>query len=313
MFTEEAKQALIDWYRAGHRALPWRESRDPYRILVSEIMLQQTQADRVVPKYHAFLAEFPTLHALADVPASAVIRAWAGLGYNRRALNLQRACQAVVERFGGAMPASVEELRSLPGVGPYTAGAIACFAFEQNVGFVDTNIRRVLHRVESGPDLPEPSLNAREIEQLAARLVPPGMGYVWNQALIELGATTCQARTVACERCPVADWCAARPTIRQALALGPTRSGKPAERFETSSRYFRGRIVALLRDAPHGLSARQLGRAIKLDAEADAWIEPHLGGLLRDGLIVANGAALRETPPAYDGEEAIAVVYRLPE
>lgn len=313
MFTEEAKRALIDWYRAGHRDLPWRQTRDPYRILVSEIMLQQTQADRVVPKYHAFLAEFPTLHALADAPASAVIRAWAGLGYNRRALNLQGACRAVVERFGGAMPRTVAELRTLPGVGPYTAGAIACFAFEQDVGFVDTNIRRVLHRVVAGPEQPEPTLSAREIEQRAARLVPPGEGYAWNQALIELGATVCQARAVACERCPVAGWCAARPTIRQALALRPAQSAKAAERFETSSRYFRGRIVALLREAPHGLSASQLAHGIKPDVASDGWIGPCIDGLQSDGLIVADGAGLREASPSYDGSDSAVVVYRLPD
>jgi A/G-specific adenine glycosylase len=313
MFTDAAKQALLDWYLAGHRALPWRQTRDPYRILVSEIMLQQTQADRVVPKYHAFLAEFPTLQALADAPASAVIRAWAGLGYNRRALNLQRACRAVVERFGSEMPRTVEELRSLPGVGPYTAGAIACFAFEQDVGFVDTNIRRVVHRVEAGPELPGPRLSTRDIEQRAMRLVPPDAGYVWNQALIELGATICQARSVACERCPVAAWCEARPTIRRALAEGIPSRTRPAERFETSSRYFRGRIVALLREAPAGLDAQRLARDIKPDEASAVWIEPYIDGLVRDGLIVTDGVGLRETAPAYDSTYVEEAVYRLPE
>ncbi|MEZ4572808.1 MAG: A/G-specific adenine glycosylase, partial [Thermomicrobiales bacterium] len=133
----EAQRALLGWYRENARDLPWRRTQDPYRIMVSEIMLQQTQVDRVIPKYEAFLERFPTLEALADAPASEVIRAWAGLGYNRRALNLQRAARAVVEEFGGEMPRTVEELRSLPGIGPYTAGAIACFAFEQDVGFLD--------------------------------------------------------------------------------------------------------------------------------------------------------------------------------
>jgi len=313
MFTDEAKQALLDWYRQGHRDLPWRQTRDPYRILVSEIMLQQTQADRVVPKYHAFLAEFPTLHALADAPASAVIRAWAGLGYNRRALNLQRACRAVVDRFGGDMPTKVEELRSLPGVGPYTAGAVACFAFEQDVGFVDTNIRRVLHRVTAGPELPQPRLTAREIEALAEQLVPVGDGYDWNQALIELGATICQARSAATERCPLSAWCAACPTIHQALADRPVRTGKPAERFATSSRYFRGRIVALLRDEPRGLTALQLAFRIKPDEPASDWIAAYLSGLVRDGLVVVDGTEVREQSLAYDGQAADSTVYRLPD
>src|SRR6476469_585345 len=127
MSENAARERLLIGYAAGHRELPWRHTHDPYRILVSEIMLQQTQAERVIPKYDAFLERFPTLHALADAPASEVIRAWSGLGYNRRALNLQRACRVVVTEHGGVMPCSVEELARLPGIGPYTAGAIACF------------------------------------------------------------------------------------------------------------------------------------------------------------------------------------------
>ncbi len=259
----EAQQALLDWYRANARDLPWRRTRDPYRIMVSEIMLQQTQVDRVIPKYHAFLELFPTLEALADAPASEVIRAWAGLGYNRRALNLQRAARAVVDEFGGEMPREVDELRSLPGIGPYTAGAIACFAFEQDVGFVDTNIRRVLHRVLLGSEVPQLAAKPREIEQLAAKSVPSSEGYRWNQALIELGALVCKARTADCDVCPLAHWCVARPVINEALAEVQStrvqrRGRQPVERFETTSRYFRGRIVDLLRDAPHGLTADHL-------------------------------------------------------
>ncbi len=134
LISDISQKRLLAWYADNYRRLPWRETRDPYSILVSEVMLQQTQAERVVPKYHEFLARFPTLEALADAPASEVIRAWAGLGYNRRALNLQRACRAVVERFGGVMPSDPTDLASLPGIGPYTAGAVACFAFEQDVG-----------------------------------------------------------------------------------------------------------------------------------------------------------------------------------
>ncbi|CAN5700540.1 A/G-specific adenine glycosylase [soil metagenome] len=316
----EAQQALLDWYRANARDLPWRRTRDPYRIMVSEIMLQQTQVDRVIPKYHTLLEQFPTLEALAAAPASEVIRAWAGLGYNRRALNLQRAARAVVEDHGGEMPRTVEELRSLPGIGPYTAGAIACFAFEQDVGFADTNIRRVLHRVLFGPEVPQLAVTPRKIEQIASRNVPDGEGYGWNQALIELGALVCRARSTDCEVCPLASWCIAHPVINDVLAEQQStrvqrRKRKPAERFETTSRYFRGRIVDLLRDAPHGLTADQLANLIDADRSENGWLQPYVAGLLRDGLIVAwPFPGVAEEPVVYDtGEPSTALRYRLPE
>ncbi|HYI16899.1 MAG TPA: A/G-specific adenine glycosylase, partial [Thermomicrobiales bacterium] len=251
-------------------------------------MLQQTQAERVVPKYHAFLETFPTLEALADAPASDVIRAWAGLGYNRRALNLQRACRAVVERYGGVMPSDPVELASLPGIGPYTAGAVACFAFEQDVGFVDTNIRRVIHRVLEGPEVPEPKMTPREIDLAARDLVPAGRGYLWNQALMELGATICRARTTECERCPLQAECRARPTIQAVLASLPRAARRPEPKFETTSRYFRGRIIDALRSAGStGRSLAELGAAIKPDFSATdaAWVAGHVAGLERDGLL----------------------------
>lgn len=316
----EAQRALLDWYRENARDLPWRRTRDPYRIMVCEIMLQQTQVDRVIPKYHAFLDLFPTLEALADAPASEVIRAWAGLGYNRRALNLQRAARAVVDDFGGEMPRTVEELRTLPGIGPYTAGAIACFAFEQDVGFVDTNIRRVLHRVLLGPEMPQLAVKPREMEQIADENVPEDEGYRWNQALIELGALVCKARVVECNVCPLASWCVASPGIKDLLAEVQStrvqrRKRKPAERFETTSRYFRGRIVDLLRDAPNGLTAAQLANLIDADRSEDGWIQPYVDGLVRDGLIVTRDAAgVVEQSPAYnDHGPSSGPRYALPE
>jgi A/G-specific adenine glycosylase len=317
--NDEAQQRLLEWYRAGHRELPWRATRDPYHILVSEVMLQQTQADRVVPKYHEFLARFPTLAALAGAPASEVIRAWAGLGYNQRALNLQRLARAVVEQHGGVLPADPRELARLPGIGPYTAGAVACFAFGRDVGFVDTNIRRVLHRVLAGPDVPHPSLLAREIARAAAELVPTGQGYDWNQALMELGATLCRSRTTECERCPLEEACCARPIIQPLLAAQQREPRRAGQRFETSSRFYRGRIVALLRDHPAGLSLGELGRALKPDfsaADRD-WIGGYVGRLVRDGLVVpavAEPGMLREDAPAYDaGASLLDAVYRLPD
>lgn len=298
-----AIDALIQWYRHSHRSLPWRETRDPYKILVSEVMLQQTQAERVVPKYLAFLERFPTVAALADSPASEVIRAWAGLGYNRRALNLQRACQAAMERYDGELPDSVEELRSLPGVGPYTAGAIACFAFGQDVGFVDTNIRRVLHRIVFGPELPVASASAREIETLADRSVPTGKGYLWNQALMELGATTCRARSATCLVCPVSKWCKSAGRMTDAFAQARDRDRPAQVPFEQTSRYFRGRIIDHLRTAPRGLTAADLARKIDPERDLDnpVWTDTYLVGLLKDGLVITQGSALRESSSKYDG------------
>src|SRR5215475_5527661 len=132
------RAALLDWFVASGRDLPWRHTRDPYWILVAEIMLQQTQVDRVIPKFRAFLERFPTLEVLASAPTAEVIRAWAGLGYNRRAVNMQRTARAVLEDHDGQFPRDLATLLRLPGIGPYTAGAIACFAFEQDVGFMDT-------------------------------------------------------------------------------------------------------------------------------------------------------------------------------
>ncbi len=317
LFPEQAVEALLAWFARDHRQLPWRETRDPYRILVSEIMLQQTQADRVVPKYHDFLERFPSAAALADAPASEVIRAWAGLGYNRRALNLQRACQAVMEQFGGEFPQTVEELRTLPGVGPYTAGAIACFAFEADVGFVDTNIRRVLHRVLLGPELPVPLVKDREIARIAELNVPAGRGYFWNQALIELGATACRARSTDCLLCPVRDWCASSGMMAELFVQARSVVREPQVPFEQTSRYFRGRIIDRLREASlDGLTAGELALAIDTNrtVESPPWTTIYLAGLIRDGLVVAGDTQLREDSPGYDASgRPDDLRYRLPD
>ena len=174
---------LLAWFAAEGRDLPWRRTRDPYQILVSEVMLQQTQVERVKPKYTAFLARFPTAAALAEAPTAEVIRLWQGLGYNRRAVNLQRAAQAVMRDHGGRFPATPAELRALPGIGDYTAGAVACFAFERDVVFLDTNIRRVVRRLFVGPDAQAQASDA-ELLQHAQAALPEGQGWAWNQALM---------------------------------------------------------------------------------------------------------------------------------
>lgn len=226
--------ALLGWYDREARDLPWRRTRDPYAILVAEVMLQQTQVDRVIPKWQAWLERFPSVDALAAAPRSEAIRAWEGLGYNLRAVRLHAiACQTVLE-FGGQLPRSVEGLLRLKGIGPYTAGAVACFAYEQPVGMVDTNVRRVLSRVFGV----SPSHVERVAESVLARSDP----WTWNQALMDLGATLCRARQPLCLVCPLLRECAGpqTPARRKAKASG-------AQPFKTSNRYVRGRILDDLR------------------------------------------------------------------
>src|SRR3989441_1929615 len=180
---------ILQWYAVERRDLPWRSTDDPYAILVSEIMLQQTQVERVLPKYQQFLATFPTLADLAAAPTADVISIWVPLGYNMRAVRLQAIARQVIAEYGGRIPDTIEELLKLKGIGRYTAGAIACFAYKKQVATVDTNIRRVLHRVFFGLELPEPKLNDTEMLPFAEQVLPAGEAYNWNQALMDLGAT----------------------------------------------------------------------------------------------------------------------------
>src|SRR5215467_1590780 len=166
---------LLHWYAAEQRDLPWRSTDDAYAILVSEIMLQQTQVDRVLPKYQQFLAAFPTLADLAAAPAADVISTWVPLGYNMRAVRLQSIARQVISEYGGHIPDTIEELLKLKGVGRYTAGAIACFAYKKQVATVDTNINRVLHRIFLGLEYPEPKLTSDQILVLAESVLPDGM------------------------------------------------------------------------------------------------------------------------------------------
>lgn len=210
---DEAWRALLDWYATQGRAhLPWRHTRDPYAVLVSEVMLQQTQVDRVLPKYQEFLSRFPTLEALAAAPTAEVIIAWASLGYNMRAVRLQQIARQAVADYGGALPDALDTLMALKGIGRYTAGAIACFAFEQHVATVDTNIRRVLWRVFRGIEpttWPTGERAQREALTLAEWALPPDRAYDWQQALMDLGATVCVSRRPLCESCPLTSSCAA--------------------------------------------------------------------------------------------------------
>lgn len=277
------RDALLDWYAETARELPWRAARDPYAVLVSEIMLQQTQAERVAPRFEAWLRRWPTAAALAAAPPAEVLAEWSGLGYNRRALRLQAAAAAVSE---GGWPADEAGLRALPGVGPYTAAAVAAFAFGQVAAAVDTNQQRVLDRWD-GAAARTPS----ELRQRALALVPAEAPDAWNHALMDLGATICTARRADCDRCPVQAWCASAglvdPVAERALRVPRT----PAPKFESTQRYVRGRIVAALVEH-RSLLRRDL--AASLPAGIDqARIDAAVDGLLADGLIAASGEQLR--------------------
>ena len=250
--------ALLDWYAAVARPLPWRETRDPYALLVSEVMLQQTQAARVVPYYTAWLARWPTPAALAAAPVGEVLSAWSGLGYNRRALALHHAA-AVVARDGWP-----EDLTALPGVGPYTAAAVASFAWDRAVPAVDTNVRRVVSRWH-GRELALGAARAVAADEQAAAASPA----TWNQAMMELGATVCRARDAACGACPVAPACASAGRVVVAGRAAP--GVRPP--FEATDRWARGRVVAAL------LAGTPLPA---LDPPRRARI---LAGLARDGLV----------------------------
>lgn len=304
--TESLRAGLLQWFANHARDLPWRRTRDPYAIMVAEVMLQQTQVDRVIPKYQAFLAAFPTIESLAAAPTAEVIRLWAGLGYNRRAVNLQRAAQVIVAQHGGKVPDSVTALRALPGVGPYTAGAIACFAFERDVAFLDTNIRRVVRRLCVGPDHLAAVADSALLAHAEA-LIPPGQGWVWNQAIMELGALICTAASPACWRCPLRQHCRAyAAAVAADTALAETMAApalkrvaepRPAEPFVGSRRWYRGRIIAALRALPAGtaLPLSELGQQVRPDFTADheQWLLQLVRDLARDGLLVVTEQGVR--------------------
>ena len=220
-------KALLDWYEAVRRPLPWRSTRDPWAILVSEVMLQQTQAARVVPHYERFLARFPDPEALAGAPAAEVIAAWSGLGYNRRAPALQAAARMIAAE---GWPSRLEDL---PGVGPYTAAAVASFAWDEQVAAVDTNVRRVIERRDGVRRPP------RALARRAAELLPEGRAATWNQAMMELGATVCRPRRPLCGECPLHAGCAGPEAL-------PAAARPRGERFESTDRWARGRLLAAL-------------------------------------------------------------------
>jgi A/G-specific adenine glycosylase len=269
---------LLSWYRKNARPLPWRETRNPYRILISEIMLQQTQVSRVLQKYPEFLKQFPNFKALAQACFGEVIRTWSGMGYNNRALRLQRIAQRVVNEHGGRLPSDSDTLQTFPGIGRYTANAIACFAFEQQIAVVDTNVRRVLSRL-----FPRQAQTMDEWE-LAEWMLPKRKAFHWNQALMELGALRCTFNNPLCTTCPLNRFCKSAFRIKNKLKK-PRRIKNPV----IPNRIYRGRIVAALRKVDHdrSIEANRLLRIIKpghptLNRRIFSKL---IEGLKRDGLI----------------------------
>jgi A/G-specific adenine glycosylase len=282
--ADAPRKALVDWYLPRRRAYPWRRSRDPYAVLVSEVMLQQTQAPRVEPAYERFLARFPTTRDLARASRADVLRAWDGLGYNRRAVALSDAARAIVADHGGAVPSHPAELRALPGVGPYTAAAVASIAFGVPIAAVDTNVRRIVARVHLGAEADQAP--GRRIGELADAWLDRDAPGAWNQALMDLGREVCRPRP-RCASCPLAAGCAF-------LASGgvPRPSSRRQGRFEGSSRQVRGAVVRSLRTrSPSSLGAIASGTGFEL-----AQVAGVLEDLHREGLLVAGEAALQGRP-----------------
>ena len=275
------------WAEGARRDLPWRRARDPWAVLVSELMLQQTQVARVVPKYESFLETFPTPAAAAAAPVADVVRAWAGLGYNRRAVNLHRAATVVVARHGGTVPGVLADLLALPGIGPYTARAVLAFAFEVDVGVVEVNSARVLARAVAGRPLSAPDAQA-----LADGLVPAGQGWVWNQAMLDLGATICTKSAPRCGACPLWAMCAWAGAGHPAPdpSIGSAGCGGTQSAFAGSDRQGRGRLVDALRLAP--VPVADLAGATGWPSEPER-ARRVAAGLVADGLAVITGDVLR--------------------
>jgi A/G-specific adenine glycosylase len=221
---------LLAWYDVHGRDLPWRRTDDPYHILVSEVMLQQTQVDRVVPKYHEWLDKYPSLDALADAPIEEVTDTWRPLGYNIRPRRLHAIARESVERFGGSLPSDEETLLSFKGIGAYTAGAIRSFAFKERAAIVDTNVARVLFRVFVGRGDPKAHAMKRELWRISEALVPRKRVFDFNQALMDFGATLCTARNPKCLVCPMARSCRHRGAAAPEEQEGASRKSKRLRR-----------------------------------------------------------------------------------
>lgn len=302
------RRDLLAWHRR-HPSIegraPWRSSGDPYQVLVAAVMAQQTQMSRVLLKFDEFVAAYPTVEALARAPAGEVLRRWAPLGYNLRALRLHRAAQRIAAM--GGFPRTAAELERIDGIGPFTAAIIASFAFGEPAAAIDTNVRRVLARLRGDVDV---TLSERALRPAAERLLSHRAPGRWNQAMMDLGGLVCTPRSPRCDVCPLARWCRARPLLmRTARRVAEPRSAYRPKReppFAGSRRYYRGRIVQVLRQLPPGASlslselldrlGRQVGRpsAPGGDGVDEPTLRELIEALRSDRLVrVARGGRVR--------------------
>ena len=265
------RRRVLSWYRRSGRDLPWRRTRDPYRVLVSEVMLQQTQVSRVLPAYRRFLRRFPALRALARAPLGEVLREWSGLGYNRRARDLH----GIARRHSSGLPRTVAGLDALPGIGAYTASAVACFAFDEPAAFADTNIRRVLGRAILGRVATD-----REAVDLDARFGSKREPARWHHALMDIGATVCLAKRPRCDVCPIRTICDYDGKEE------PSRRNQSP--FGASDRRVRGAIVRHLAMSTRGVKIDALRRAIN-----DARVSRLVRVLAREGLVEISSGSVR--------------------
>ncbi|MDS0258986.1 A/G-specific adenine glycosylase [Haloarcula sp. S1CR25-12] len=285
--VQSVQNALVDWYEADHRDYPWRRTEDPYGILVSEVMSQQTQLDRVVAAWEDFLERWPAVADLAAADRGDVVGFWTdhSLGYNNRAKYLHEAARQVTDEFGGEWPRDPDGLSELMGVGPYTANAVASFAFNNGNAVVDTNVKRVLYRAFDVPD------DDAAFEETAQRLMPAGESEVWNNAIMELGGVACE-KTPDCDgaQCPWREWCHAYQTGDFTAPDVPTQP-----EFEGSRRQMRGRVISVLNEYDE-LALDELGPRIRVDYAPDGehgreWLRGLLSDLEADGLVTLTDGA----------------------
>ncbi|MDA2946323.1 MAG: A/G-specific adenine glycosylase [Actinomycetota bacterium] len=281
MIPDEFVGAVLAWGGPSLRDLPWRRTRDPWAVLVSEVMSQQTQVHRVIPKWERFMDRFPTPERCAAASLAEVLELWQGLGYPRRARDLHRSAQIIDGR--GGVPDQLDDLLALPGVGDYTARAVMAFAFGADVAVVDTNVGRVLARVIGE------RLTPRRVREIADDLVPTGDGWLWNQALMDLGGTLCVARSPECQSCPARTWCVWNGSVDiDDPAVGSAGVSSRQSRFKGSRREARGRLLRALVSGE--LSLREAAAVMERSPAESAEI---VDGLISDGLVVRTDGRLR--------------------
>ncbi|HVZ58601.1 MAG TPA: Fe-S cluster assembly protein HesB [Patescibacteria group bacterium] len=256
------QKKILQWYEINQRDLPWRQTRDPYNILISEVMSQQTQLSRVIPKYEAWLKRFPTLESLASAKTTEVLRLWSGLGYNRRALNLKKAALMILFEYKGRFPSRVIELEQLPGIGVYTASAIACFAFAAQIPVIDTNIRKVIAHEFFQGILP----NEKKIKEVAEKILPKGHAYTWNQALMDYSAVALKDKKI------------------------PVPKQSP---FVTSNRYYRGETLKLLLEVGKISLPGLVDYFAKRNRIESIRLTEILQQMQKDGLVILEGRYYR--------------------